>query len=180
MEYRVALRLRDTSSADMLVRRLGRMGFEARSWGEMAGNILRLIEEEKFFSNVLMATILVISSLSIMNVMLMLTESRKKSIGVLKALGSTSLEIFMVYFLLALIYGLAGYLLGVAASLAVSRALGAISIEVLQGGLRIPFILDTPLLLGSLGYALLVATLSCGYSAYRASRLNPVEVMRFE
>jgi len=110
----------------------------------------------------------------------MLTESRKKSIGVLKAIGATSREIFAVYFVVSLVYGVLGYVAGFAGAIAVAEALKEVSVEFLSEKITVPFILDWKLALFSLLYAVVVSSISCAYSAYKASKVNPAEVMRFE
>jgi len=178
--YCVALRLKNPSEASMVADWLKEKGYRASSWEKLAGNILRLLEVERFYSNALIGSVLVITSLGIVNIMLMLTESRKKSIGVLKAIGATSREIFSIYFVVSLIYGVLGYLVGLVGAVAVAEALKEVSVEFLSEKITVPFILDSELCFLSLVFSIVVSTISCAYSAYRASTIKPAEVMRFE
>ena len=179
-EYLVALKLKNPSKSEEVAGEIGRLGFEARHWKELAKNVLDLIEVEEFYSTALIASVLVITGLGIVNVMLMLTESRKRSIGVLKAVGATSKEIFAVYFSVSLIYGILGFALGLSLALLIANAIKETSVEIFGGVLRVPFIFTPDLAFSGLAFALVVSTLSCAYSAYKASTLDPAEVMRFE
>ncbi len=180
LNYTVAVRLRDPSLAEEVAARLRSRGFEARPWTELAGNVLRLLEVERFYSSAIVACVLAITGLGIVNVMLMLTESRKRSIGVLKAIGATSGEVFAIYSLVALAYGVAGYALGMAAAATAASILRRVSVEIFSGELTVPFVLTPELAASALAFVVLLSVASCAYSAYKASRVRPAEVLRFE
>jgi len=174
----VAVRLRDPFKSDSLAEDLRSMGYDAKPWSELAENILQLLEVESFYSNALIGSILVITGLGIVNVMIMLTESRKRSIGILKAIGASSMEVFLIYLLVSVLWGILGYLAGTALALATASYLREATVEYFS--LKVPFRFSTGIFLSALLFSLTISSISCSYSAYRASRIRPAEVMRFE
>jgi len=174
----VAVRLRDPFKSDSLAEDLRSMGYDAKPWSELAENILQLLEVESFYSNALIGSILVITGLGIVNVMIMLTESRKRSIGILKAIGASSMEVFLIYLLVSVLWGILGYLAGTALALATASYLREATVEYFS--LKVPFRFSSGIFFSALLFSLTISSISCSYSAYRASRIRPAEVMRFE
>ena len=125
------------------------------------------------------ALMLVISSISllvggigVMNIMLVAVTERTREIGVRKALGAPRRAILLQFLLEAMLLTVAGGALGIALGAGISVAVRAVS------GL------PTYVSAGSVIAATFVAT-SVGvffglYPAMRASRLDPVEALRYE
>ncbi len=122
---------------------------------------------------VIAAISLIASGISIMNVMLITVTERTKEIGIKKAIGATRGALLMEFLLEALILsgggGLVGILLGAAVPYSVRFFTNAIKIQI-------------PLEAVALGFGVtLVVGLTFGMiPALRASRLNPVEALRYE
>jgi len=117
--------------------------------------------------------------LGIVNVMILVVEGMKREIGVLKAIGLSSRKISILFIIVSLFYSLIGYLLGVSIASVLVYMAGSICIEV--GGQHYSIIpVYTPVgYLYSFLYTIILTIISCSLSAYRASRYEPVEVMRF-
>ena len=113
----------------------------------------------------------VVAAVGVINTMLMSVLERFKEIGALKAVGWTSENIMaLVVFesvLVGIIGGLAGALLGVALAGFTNSFLLATHVS-------------TPLILGSFIGAVFVGLLAGVYPAFVASRMDPVEALRFE
>ena len=177
--YSIAVRLHDPREAGKLEGRLEELGFNAITWSEASEDIQRLIETERSYTRVLMAVIMAVACLAIANVSAMLVESKKREVGVVKAIGLTSAEVFLTYTLLALMHTAAGYLAGLALSIAASKAIGYITAELPGALLEIPLRVELGDAALGLVAAALVAALAYSYPAYKASRVKPAEVIRF-
>ena len=163
----VAVKLRDPSIAEKIAEELYSEGFNARDWGKIAENIMKLINTEQFFIAVLMDT------------MILLTESKKRDIGILKAIGATSIEILLIFLFIAVVYGVLGFILGTVIAYGFAKAIGAISVEFVAESIRINFVFTAKTIFESFLFSLVVSEISCSYSAYKSSVLKPVEVIRF-
>jgi len=175
----VAVKLRDPSIAEKIAEELCSEGFNAKDWGKIAENIMKLINTEQFFIAVLMDTIVAVTGLGIMNVMILLTESKKRDIGILKAIGATSIEILLIFLFIAVVYGVLGFILGTVIAYGFAKAIGAISVEFVAESIRINFVFTAKTIFESFLFSLVVSGISCSYSAYKSSVLKPVEVIRF-
>jgi putative ABC transport system permease protein len=113
------------------------------------------------------------ASIALMNIMLVSVTERTREIGVRKALGATPAKIKQQFVIEAivvcLIGGVAGVILGILGGNGASRLLG-----------NEAFII--PWLWISIGFVVcvLVGLISGYYPAYKASKLDPIESLRFE
>jgi putative ABC transport system permease protein len=115
---------------------------------------------------------LVVGGISIMNITLVSVTERTREIGLRQALGARRSDIrnqFLIEaVMLCLLGGLTGVALGIGAAVAISEILGwAISVSLLA-------------VLVAFGFAGAVGVFFGFYPAHKASRLDPIEGLRFE
>jgi putative ABC transport system permease protein len=115
---------------------------------------------------------LVVGGIGIMNIMLVSVTERTKEIGLRKAIGARGQDILLQFLVesvaLSLMSGLIGAGLGVGMALLVNAA------GVMTTSVSLP-----PVLL-ALSFAMAVGLFFGIYPAQRASRLNPIEALRYE
>ncbi len=120
---------------------------------------------------------LLVAGISILNIMLMSTIERTKEIGLMRAIGAYRETILKLFLTEALILGLVGSFIGGALSF-----LGGYSIDMLI--LKTAKYVLTPssvlyVILG-ISFGILTALLSAMYPAWKASKLEPIEALRYE
>jgi putative ABC transport system permease protein len=122
---------------------------------------------------VIAAISLVSSGISIMNVMLITVTERTREIGIKKALGAMRRVLLAEFLLEALILscggGIVGIFLGVAAPFSVRFFTSEVLIEIPAAAVVLGF-----------GVTLLVGLTFGMLPALRASRMNPVDALRYE
>jgi len=116
---------------------------------------------------------LVSSGISIMNVMLITVTERTREIGVKKALGALRRVLLAEFLVEALILSCGGGLVGIVLGVAVPFSIRFFTSEV---QIEIPF---AAVALG-FGITLLVGLIFGMLPALRASRMNPVDALRYE
>lgn len=113
---------------------------------------------------------LLVSGLSIMTVMLVSVSERTVEIGIKKAIGASKKIILMEFVSESLFISLIGGLVGIFSGLVIGVT-GCL-------GLGISVIIDLPMILFSLCFAVCVGTIFGIYPAIKASNLRPVDAIR--
>jgi putative ABC transport system permease protein len=113
------------------------------------------------------------ASIALMNIMLVSVTERTREVGIRKALGATPLRIRQQFVIEAIVVcllgGIAGVILGIGIGNLISRLL---SIET--------FIVPWIWMLIGIVVCVLVGLISGYYPAHKASKLDPIESLRFE
>ncbi len=121
---------------------------------------------------------LVVASMGIMNTMLMSVMERTHEIGIMKAIGATDRDILFLFLtesgMVSIIGGILGCALGVIGANVISLGISA------SFGIETPAVMRIGVLLGGIAVAMLVGILSGLYPARKASRMSPVEAVRYE
>lgn len=144
-----------------------------------------LIESYASVLNIMIGFIILIALISILvsaintaNTMITSVLERTKEIGVMKSIGAKNSEIFRIFLIESSLLGLAGGIIGIALGLLVTSIAGAI-LSSLGWGFLQPYY-PTWLFIGCLAFATLTGAISGAFPAYRASKTNIVEALRYE
>ncbi len=135
---------------------------------------------------------LIASVFGIVNVMTISVLERKKEIGILKSLGAKDSDIFWIFFIESIILGFLGWLLGILLTLGSNALISSLFDFIINSnedwkeslrGLGIEGfspILESYIIIATLILAVFFTSISGIIPAIRASRQNPVEVLRSE
>ena len=135
---------------------------------------------------------LLVAGIGIMNIMIVSLMERTREIGILKALGMKSRTVLGIFLTEALVVGLVGAVVGVVTGYSMAVMFAAFSGSMFGGGMpgggqslstgmmTITPILTTEIILGAMAFGVFVAVVFALYPAWRASKLNPVDALRYE
>ncbi|MEW5806048.1 MAG: ABC transporter permease [Acidobacteriota bacterium] len=115
---------------------------------------------------------LVIGGVGVMNIMLMNVKQRTREIGIRKALGARSRDILQQFLTEAVTLSLAGGAAGVMVGIGIAQLVGYAS--------PFPAKFSIEAIMAGLGVSVLVGLFFGTYPAWKASRLNPIESLRYE
>ncbi len=156
-------------------------GTSALTKNDVSNQIDNIMKTVTLFVGAIAGVALLVGVISIVNIMLVNVSERTREIGVLKAIGFTNREILGSILTEAGLLGLISAIAGVIVA-AVLLQVGLTSIAPQYGLENIQLAQMLPLwLVGAvIGGATLLSILAGLYPAWRASRLNVVEALRYE
>ncbi len=129
---------------------------------------------------------LFVAGIGIMNTMLIAVMERTREIGVMKAIGAKDRDILVIFLSEALLIGLIGGITGSVLGVFAAEVLGKLGFGGLVRSMRggAPAAIEpvfSPILLSfGVFFAAVVSVIFALYPAYKASRLQPVEALRYE
>jgi putative ABC transport system permease protein len=120
----------------------------------------------------------VVSAINTANTMITSVIERTKEIGIMKAVGAKNSEIFNVFLFESSVLGFVSGLVGVGAGFLITFTAGTVLKAIGWGFLRPHY--SWPLYLSLIAFATITGAISGAIPAYKASRINPVEALRYE
>jgi putative ABC transport system permease protein len=126
---------------------------------------------------------LLVAGVGIMNIMLVSMIERTREIGILKALGMKRRTVLSIFIGEAAIIGVLGAVIGIVAGYGLAVVVANIMGSGLlgsTGGLTLTPVLTPLVLLGAFGFGVGISVLFALYPSLRASKLRPVEALRYE
>ncbi|MBI5355170.1 MAG: ABC transporter permease [Candidatus Aenigmarchaeota archaeon] len=121
---------------------------------------------------------LIVGGVGIMNTMYTSVLERTKEIGVMKAVGATNSDIMKIFVLESGIIGVVGGSIGIILGVIIAKAIEAIAAN--AGFSILKAYLSPDLIVFGFAFSLFIGILSGILPARRASRLDPVDAMRYE
>lgn len=122
---------------------------------------------------------LVVGGVGIMNIMLVSVTERTREIGIRMALGARGKDILRQFLIesivLSCIGGVIGLVLGTLASIGATTLINAY-----KPGTEWPMVISIPAALVAMGFAATVGVFFGYYPARRASKLDPIDALRYE
>lgn len=113
------------------------------------------------------------ASVGLMNIMMVSVNERTREIGVRKALGATAFQIRQQFLIEAIVICILGGLLGIFLGVVIGNAIASL---IGEGGFIVPWMW----VIVGLSICILVGVFSGSYPAYKASKLDPIESLRYE
>jgi len=112
------------------------------------------------------------SSIALMNIMLVSVTERTREIGVRKALGAKRSTIATQFFIETLVIGQLGGIFGI--------ILGILGGYGIAGAMSFIFVIPWSAIMAAFVTTFIVAVVSGSYPAIKASKLDPIEALRYE
>ncbi len=119
---------------------------------------------------------LVVGGIGIMNIMLVSVTERTREIGIRKAVGAKRRDILSQFLVEAVVVSVAGGLIGILVGSGISRVVSQLDLN----GQTIASIVAPDAVLLAFSVSVAVGLFFGIYPAMRASRLNPIEALRYE
>ena len=182
----------DVSKIKHSLQKVFRYPFTIRSWMDLDRNLMRAIAIEKKIMFIVLALIIVVACFNIASSLIMQVLEKTKDIGVLRAIGATAGDIKKIFVFLGFSVGFIGVVFGSVLGIVLARNINTIAdyVEGLTGFELFPsdiyYLSSIPVKIVQSDvaiiaiFSLILAVAASFYPAWRASRLNPVDAIRYE
>ena len=191
----IGIKLDDIYLAPQVARQLQdtfKFPFYTRTWMEMNRNLFSALKLEKMVMFVILVMIVLVAAFGIVSTLTMVVMEKTKEIAILKSMGATSTGIMKIFMVNGLVIGVTGTLLGLGGGLLVTTNLDRIAkfverlfgINAFPGDVyfldKLPHQVNPPDVVVVVMVSLVISFLATLYPSWQASRLNPVEALRYE
>jgi putative ABC transport system permease protein len=179
----LTVRAQSPSQVQAIEDAIKKMGFAAFSLLDATRNLRLFFAVFDLLLGIFGSLALAVAMLGIINTLVMAILERRREIGVLKALGAADRDVKQLFFVEAGVMGLFGGTLGVGLGWLIGRVITVVAnIYLRRQDLPPTNVFAVPwwLVLGAIGFAVIVSLGAGLYPAARAAKLNPVEALRYE
>ena len=160
-----------------------KMGFNTFSIVDATRSLRQFFAVLDLFLGIFGSLALAVASIGIINTLVMAILERRREIGIMKAIGASDGDVKGLFFAEAGVMGIFGGIVGVALGWTIGRVIN-LGTNVYLKRQHFPpeqiWFVPWWLVLGAIGFAIVVSLLSGLYPASRAARLDPVQALRYE
>jgi lipoprotein-releasing system permease protein len=174
-----------------LSQRLGD-AYLVRGWMQQHANFFKAIAMEKIVMFIILSLIVAVAAFNLVSSLVMLVTDKQSDIAILRTLGATPRSIMGVFMVQGLLIGMMGIVIGVVCGVAL-----AVNVPNIVDGIQnltgyqflpesvyyinnVPSELSWPSVGWITGMAFVFSLLATIYPAWRASRTQPAEALRYE
>ena len=154
--------------------------FSVSASKSMAESVTEMTSSMTLFLSAIAAVSLLVGAVGIANTMFTSVLEKTKEIGTMKAIGAKNRDILMIFLFNSAMVGLVGGILGDILGAFVSTLFPLLGLRMMGGGGSSSIYFAPDLMAYGLILAIMIGVLSGVVPAYRASKLKPVDALRYE
>lgn len=189
----VHVKLTNPFLADNVAQKIRKeLGYRTKTWYEDQQAFFDALRQEKLAMFIILAFIILVAAFNITSTLIMIVMEKRRDIGILRTLGSSTSSILLIFILQGLIIGIIGTIIGLILGITIAININPLAefIAKLLGwdlfnstiyyfeGIPVAIIpFDIACIVIS---AILLTFLSTLYPAYSAAKVNPVDAIRYE
>jgi lipoprotein-releasing system permease protein len=194
----IRLKLDDLFAAGRVAQNLqdqfGEMGaaYRAQGWMQSHANFFKAIAMEKIVMFIILSLIVAVAAFNLVSSLVMLVTDKQSDIAILRTLGATPRSIMGVFMIQGMLIGIMGIVVGVVCGVALAINLPSI-VDWIQNITGYQFLSESVYYINNvpsqlhwsdvgwiIGMAFLFSLLATIYPAWRASRTQPAQALRYE
>jgi lipoprotein-releasing system permease protein len=183
----IEVRLQDMNQAgsvkEIIESRTGSQ-FVSETWFELRKNLFSWMQLEKWAMFIILCLIILVAAFNIVSTLIMVVMEKTREIGILKSMGATSRSITRIFLYEGIFVGVSGTLLGLIVGYALCRIQQVKKLISLPGDVyfinNLPVKMEIPDFMFVAVAAVIICLTAAIYPARRASRMIPVDAIRYE
>jgi lipoprotein-releasing system permease protein len=174
------------------LRLAGGQSLHLTDWRKRNETFFTVLEVERNVMFIILSLIVLVAALNIISGIMMLVKEKSRDIAILRTMGATKGAIMRIFLITGASIGVVGTIAGLILGVVFCWNIEAIR-QILQSALgtklmdpqvyyltRLPARIDVAETAWIVGMALVLSVLATMYPSWRASRLDPVEALRYE
>lgn len=191
----VRLKLEDMFRAPFIARELAQTlpgVYLVRDWTQYHANFFRALKIEKRMMFIILTLIVAVAAFNIVSTLVMVVTDKESDIAILRTLGASPRSVMRIFMVQGTLIGFIGTLLGLIGGIGLALNVETI-VPAIEQAFGVQFLpgdvyyisempselhLDDVVVIGSVSF--LLSILSTLYPAWRASRTQPAEALRYE
>lgn len=157
--------------------------YKIRTWGEINDALLKALSLEKTVMITLFSLIIIISGFVVSVVLSTMVREKTRDIGILRSMGYSRKTIMRTFLLEGLLLGAVGIIIGITFSFIIMKLL---KMGVFDRLTEVYYLTSIPVEISLkevfmiISATALVILISSAFPSYRASKLTPVEALKYE
>ena len=158
--------------------------FWTKDWKMMNRSLFSALKLEKITMFVILTMIVLVGALNIISTLVMAVMEKTRDVAILRAMGASSRSIMSIFMIQGLLVGIVGTAAGLASGLGLCRLLEKYQFISMPSDIyyisTLPVRVEPKDVVFVALAAVVISFLATIYPSWRASRLNPVEALRYE
>ncbi|UCF57086.1 MAG: lipoprotein-releasing ABC transporter permease subunit [Deltaproteobacteria bacterium] len=155
-----------------------------KDWKVMYRSLFSALKLEKIAMFVILIMIVLVGALNIISTLVMVVMEKTRDVAILRAMGATARSVMTIFIFQGLLVGVVGTIAGLASGLGICHLLAKYKFIKLPSDIyyisTLPVRVETADVLFVALAAVVISFLATIYPSWHASRLNPVEALRYE
>jgi lipoprotein-releasing system permease protein len=181
------LRLKDIYKAEdireTLTSTLGK-AYQVQDWMQLNRSLFSALKLEKFAMFIILTLTILVAAFNIVSTLIMVVMEKTKDIAILKSIGATGRMVMRIFMFQGVVIGVFGTVLGLVGGVALSWLLAKYQFIHLPDSVyyitTLPVHMELTDILAITASAIVISFTATLYPAWQASRLRPVEALRYE
>lgn len=182
----VGIRLTKLDKVPLIASNLkSKLGFNylVRTYADMNKNLFSALKLEKFMMSIVLALIILVATFTIASNLLMMSVEKIRDIGILRAIGASPVFIRKIFLIEGMLIAILGIVVGLILGVGVSLFIKTYPVIELPSDIyyvtKVPVKIEFLDVIATIFVSFFLCLLSAIFPAYRASKINPIDAIRY-